>query len=498
TCTFATLVNIYRLFRYTVEPIGFDYNVFLPEEQAFRCDACFSNDEYFGPLTAFNPPEKYFGGETPPPVPLGWNDPVCLDNRYDLAEAGEQCDFDPLVMRAIAWQLGINNMDLMLPVLPQMCGLWNIIAQDTLGGFYDELTGGMSTEEMGWFTIFMTLVEYDWSGGANNAYNNWLLQKDCPKPTEVEKYCSWMVIPTHSDCGTIAYEDFGNYPNEAVCESIPCPVVISINPLIVVNFYPDCELVCCSDNPNMLAQHPEYLPCCDVQSCFLSTNFCDFPWNDCNGPFIDDSCCGMEANEFPTYACNCTGAVAPGISSPFACQTLAKYQSVLETCSNNCSQGPGISPPVSPTGECPFTGGATICAFANPTSGTCTSPFCDNRITHWHGGIDVANAEGTDVRAAHAGRVAFAGPYGSAGNAVMIVGTSGDCNNVKTVYYHLRDGSITVNVGDNVASGQKIAEMGSTGRSTGPHLHFEIWADADDPNSRIDPAPIFGYSCPAP
>lgn len=55
-----------------------------------------------------------------------------------------------------------------------------------------------------------------------------------------------------------------------------------------------------------------------------------------------------------------------------------------------------------------------------------------------------------------------------------------------TAYEHLKNGSITVKPGDRVTAGQKIAEIGSSGHTGGPHLHFEVWRDYNEP---IDPWP---------
>ncbi|MBO8164203.1 MAG: M23 family metallopeptidase [Brevibacillus sp.] len=96
-----------------------------------------------------------------------------------------------------------------------------------------------------------------------------------------------------------------------------------------------------------------------------------------------------------------------------------------------------------------------------------------------HSGIDLAAATGTPVVAAKAGRVVFADANGSAGNEVKI--DHGD--DTKTRYLHLD--MILVERGQEVEAGQPIGRVGSTGRSTGPHLHFEYHVRG----TPVDPAP---------
>ncbi|MFZ5811277.1 MAG: peptidoglycan DD-metalloendopeptidase family protein [Thermodesulfobacteriota bacterium] len=119
-----------------------------------------------------------------------------------------------------------------------------------------------------------------------------------------------------------------------------------------------------------------------------------------------------------------------------------------------------------------------------PVTGTITSsygwrddPF--TKKTAWHAGIDVAASSGAPVAACWDGQVVFAGWKGGYGNTVILEHQGG----WRSVYGHLS--SIDVASGDSVAAGRKIAEVGSTGRSTGPHLHFELrYADASvDPLS---------------
>ena len=95
-----------------------------------------------------------------------------------------------------------------------------------------------------------------------------------------------------------------------------------------------------------------------------------------------------------------------------------------------------------------------------------TDPF-NGRIAH-HDGIDIAGKEGTEVISVAAGVVTWAGKRYGYGSLVEV----NHGNGYVTRYAHNKD--ITVKVGDTVRKGQALATMGSTGRSTGPHVHFEV------------------------
>ena len=91
-------------------------------------------------------------------------------------------------------------------------------------------------------------------------------------------------------------------------------------------------------------------------------------------------------------------------------------------------------------------------------------------VNEFHRGTDIAAQCGTGIFAATGGVVVAAGPNGTYGNWVLIDHGSG----VSTGYAHIRDGGILVTVGQQVAAGDLIAAVGSTGASTGCHLHFEV------------------------
>ncbi|MGN0981691.1 MAG: murein hydrolase activator EnvC family protein [Candidatus Limivicinus sp.] len=98
-----------------------------------------------------------------------------------------------------------------------------------------------------------------------------------------------------------------------------------------------------------------------------------------------------------------------------------------------------------------------------------------------HTGIDIASNQGTAVYASDGGTVTLAGWNGGYGNCIMI----DHGNGYVTLYGHLS--SISVSVGQSVTQGATIGAVGSTGNSTGPHLHFEVLKNG----SRIDPEQFF-------
>ncbi len=114
--------------------------------------------------------------------------------------------------------------------------------------------------------------------------------------------------------------------------------------------------------------------------------------------------------------------------------------------------------------------------WTKPASGTYTSSF--GWRTHpiygtqrQHRGADIANSTGTSVVSAGDGVVSHAGPMGTYGNVIMVT-HSIDGQIFTTVYAHLS--SINTSAGQQVAKGQFIGKIGTTGASTGPHLHFEM------------------------
>lgn len=90
------------------------------------------------------------------------------------------------------------------------------------------------------------------------------------------------------------------------------------------------------------------------------------------------------------------------------------------------------------------------------------------KTRHFHGGIDIAAAEGTPVKAAASGKVISVGNRGNYGLAVVIEHSGG----ITTWYGH--NSKLLVRLGDNVKQGQTIALVGRTGLATGPHLDFRI------------------------
>ena len=133
----------------------------------------------------------------------------------------------------------------------------------------------------------------------------------------------------------------------------------------------------------------------------------------------------------------------------------------------------------------PTPGVAGACSV-HPVNAPVTSPFGwrvhpitgESRL---HEGMDLGAASGTPIKACRSGRVTFAGWQGGYGNVVIIDHGGG----MSTVYGH--QSSVAVAAGQQVSAGQVIGYVGSTGMSTGPHLHFEVRLNG----TPVDPAPYF-------
>ena len=96
-----------------------------------------------------------------------------------------------------------------------------------------------------------------------------------------------------------------------------------------------------------------------------------------------------------------------------------------------------------------------------------SDPF-NSADAEFHPGIDFKGNRGDEAKCTATGKVVFAGWYGGYGNCVRVA----HANNFETLYGHLS--RITVKVGQAIAVGQKVGEIGSTGHSTGTHLHYEV------------------------
>lgn len=113
--------------------------------------------------------------------------------------------------------------------------------------------------------------------------------------------------------------------------------------------------------------------------------------------------------------------------------------------------------------------------WAVPATGPITDGFgyrvapCAG-CTSFHEGADIGAYYGSVIHAAHDGVIEYTGWYGGYGNFILM----SNGNGIETAYGHIRDGGTLVGIGQHVVAGEAIARVGSTGHSTGPHLHFEV------------------------
>jgi murein DD-endopeptidase MepM/ murein hydrolase activator NlpD len=120
---------------------------------------------------------------------------------------------------------------------------------------------------------------------------------------------------------------------------------------------------------------------------------------------------------------------------------------------------------------------AEAARWVRPMEGRITQRFGGS---NHHIGIDIGASYGTRIGAAHGGTVLYAGWMSGYGRFVTILHE----NNVVTAYGHMS--RLDVVVGQEVSTGQQLGLEGSTGRSTGPHLHFEVRLNGED-GTKVDP-----------
>jgi murein DD-endopeptidase MepM/ murein hydrolase activator NlpD len=137
----------------------------------------------------------------------------------------------------------------------------------------------------------------------------------------------------------------------------------------------------------------------------------------------------------------------------------------------------GSAPPHLDGSQLPVDGGRLTSSF-----GERHDPFHGHK--RQHRGVDIAAPTGTPIRAIASGTVRFSGRSGGYGNVVIVAHPDG----TETRYAHCR--SLDVRAGQQVSAGDPIATVGSTGRSTGPHLHLEVRKGG----AAIDPVAHFGWS----
>ena len=119
-----------------------------------------------------------------------------------------------------------------------------------------------------------------------------------------------------------------------------------------------------------------------------------------------------------------------------------------------------------------------------PVEGDISSPYGQRQHPRsgkadFHSGLDISTSPGNPVKATADGIVSFAGWSGGSGNLVVLEHGHG----FSTFYAHNR--KLNVRVGEKVKRGDVISYAGSTGNSTGPHVHYEIWKDGKPVNPRI-------------
>ncbi|MRG58797.1 peptidoglycan DD-metalloendopeptidase family protein [Agromyces sp. CFH 90414] len=175
------------------------------------------------------------------------------------------------------------------------------------------------------------------------------------------------------------------------------------------------------------------------------------------------------------------GAAAQAVEVSAFPDRYANYEPVAETILDALTKsrkgGPDAAPPRIPESArivFPLPEGAYT---STDSFGWRTDPYSGDR--RFHAGSDLAAPLGTPILAVADGRVVFVGERGTYGGLIILEHTVGG-QSVASYYAHLYESGMHVAVGDTVAAGQRIGDVGSAGKSTGPHLHLEIHPGGQD------------------
>lgn len=142
-----------------------------------------------------------------------------------------------------------------------------------------------------------------------------------------------------------------------------------------------------------------------------------------------------------------------------------------------------VTPKAAPSAPAPSPAASSTKTVAANTSAKApmekNNPPAEADQMQFHKGLDIAVAYGSDVRAAAAGTVIFSGQKGGYGNCVIV----SHGNGLATLYGHLSQ--LVSKVNEKVKVGQVIAKSGNSGRSTGPHLHYEVHKNNTPVNPKL-------------
>lgn len=140
-----------------------------------------------------------------------------------------------------------------------------------------------------------------------------------------------------------------------------------------------------------------------------------------------------------------------------------------------------VTPKATPAATAPTATSTSTKAVATSSKAPVerNNPPAEADQMQFHKGLDIAVAFGSDVRAAAAGTVIFSGQKGGYGNCVIV----SHGNGLATLYGHLSQ--LVSKVNEKVKVGQVIAKSGNSGRSTGPHLHYEVHKNNTPVNPRL-------------